>query len=81
MDGFQVVDLAGGYYYYRPSAKGGRSRINEFARQNGLEVEYNKFVITIYNRRGANNKLVLEVGKNIQSITQKIDLNENFSYD
>ncbi|MFJ7662954.1 hypothetical protein ACIQXW_11175 [Lysinibacillus sp. NPDC097162] len=79
MDGFQIIDLAGGYYYYRPSAKGGRSRINEFARQNGLEVEYNKFLITILNRRGANKGLVLEVGKNIQTITQKIDLNDNFS--
>jgi len=81
MNRFQIIDLAGGYYYYRPSAKGGRSRINEFARQNGLEVEFNKFVITIHNRRGANKSLKLEVGKNIQSITQKIDLDENFSFE
>ncbi|MFC9540797.1 hypothetical protein ACFTQ7_13025 [Lysinibacillus sp. NPDC056959] len=81
MNGFKIIDLAGGYYYYRPSAKGGRSRINEFARQNGLEVEYNKFVITIHNRRGANKNLKLEVGKNIQSITQKIDLDENFLFE
>ncbi|MED3795870.1 hypothetical protein P4604_00515 [Lysinibacillus capsici] len=75
---FQIVDQAGGYYYYRPSASGGRSRINEFARQNGLEIEYNKFVITIHNRRGAYKGLVLEVGKNIRSITEKIELNDSF---
>ncbi|WP_107951371.1 hypothetical protein [Lysinibacillus parviboronicapiens] len=76
---FQIVDQAGGYYYYRPSARGGRSRMNEFARQNGLEMEYTKFTITIRNRRGANNGLVLEVGKNIRSITEKIELNDSFA--
>ena len=76
---FQIVDLVGGFYEYRPSAKGGRSRINEFARQNGLEVEYKQFSVIIHNRRGGDNGLVLEVGKNIESIQQKIDLNDNFS--
>ena len=76
---FQIVDLVGGFYEYRPSAKGGRSRINEFVRQNGLEVEYDKFSVIIHTRRGGNNGLVLEVGKNIESIQQKIDLNDNFS--
>ena len=76
---FRIVDLVGGYYEYRPSAKGGRSRINEFARQNGLEVEYDKFSVIIHARRGGDNGLVLEVGKNIESIQQKIDLNDNFS--
>ncbi|KGR88397.1 hypothetical protein [Lysinibacillus odysseyi] len=76
---FQLVDLAGGYYQYRPSAKGGRSRINEFARQNGLEVEYKQFSVIIHPQRGANKGLILEVGKNIESIQQKIDLNDNFA--
>lgn len=79
MGAFQLVDLAGGYYQYRPSAKGGRSRINEFARQNGLEVEYKQFSVIIHPQRGANKGLVLEVGKNIESIQQKIDLNDNFA--
>lgn len=73
-----VVEGIGGYYNYVPSTTGGRSRIQEFARQYGFEVIYDKFNITIRSRRGSNKGLVLEVGKNIRSISQKITLNDNF---
>ena len=73
-----TVEGIGGYYNYVPSTSGGRSRIQEFARQYGFEVVYNKFNITIRSRRGSNKGLVLEVGKNIRSISQKITLNDDF---
>lgn len=74
----QVVG-ADGYYYYRPNTKGGRSRIQEFARQNGFEVVYNKFTITVRDRRGDYKGLVLRTGENIRSVSQKIELNEDFN--
>lgn len=73
-----IVEGIGGYYSYVPSTNGGRSRIQEFARQYGFEVFYNKFDITIRSRRGSNKGLELEVGKNIRSISQKITLNDDF---
>ncbi|KYG90020.1 hypothetical protein A0U40_09865 [[Bacillus] sp. KCTC 13219] len=75
---FTIGTNVAGYFYYRPSAKGGRSRIQEFARQNGLEVEYNKFSIYIWGRRGANKGLELRVGENVRSVSQKITLNDEF---
>lgn len=73
-----TVEGIGGYFNYVPSTSGGRSRIQEFARQYGFEVIYNKFNITIRSRRGSNKGLLLEVGKNIRSISQKITLNDDF---
>ena len=60
-------------YLFTTKAEGYRTRINEFAEFIGLEVKWNKFTVALLKKRGHDNGLILEVGKNIIGLTEVID--------
>ena len=62
-----------GYHLFTTRSEGYRTRINEFAEYIGLEVKWSKFTVALLRKRGHDNGLVFEVGKNIVGLTEVID--------
>lgn len=57
--------------------RGKRSRIIEFCKQNGLEAHFRRFEVATQTRRGADNSLEIELGKNLEDLV----IIEDFKFD
>jgi hypothetical protein len=66
-------DLGYVEHKFTTSTEGYRSRINEFAAYLNMEVKWTRFNVSLLPRRGHNNGLKLEVGKNIVGMTEYIE--------